>query len=130
MSEVMSNVVMPVLLALLSTALGAMGWFLKGLREDVASLSSRVAGQHEHYASRVEMEKLRDETTRGVHELRNEIAELRSDVQTGYVDKEAYIRSTMQHQMTLEEIRKQLSEVMVRLSVAASKVLGGRDGDQ
>jgi hypothetical protein len=75
--EVMTNVVIPVLLILLTTAMGAIGWFLKGLREDVDKINDKVAS--------------RTRTSRRARSsslLRDKVEQLRVEMHTEYVDKD------------------------------------------
>ena len=131
-NEVVSNIVIPICLIFVTTSIGAMGWFLKGLHGDFSGLSTKVSALHETYSTRAELERVRSEISGQVEQLRDNLIATQREVHREYVTKDDFVKSVVHHQMTLDSLRRSLDEMHTSLKTinAALEVMKARDQDR
>lgn len=111
MNETINSVVVPIALLVLSTGVGAMAWFLKGLREELTTLTVRVASEHERFASREEYNR-----------LAAELDSLKTELHTRYVREDDFVRLSLETRIAIDSMQKQMAEVSMAMRLASGAI--------
>jgi SMC interacting uncharacterized protein involved in chromosome segregation len=106
-----SELAVPCVLLVMSVAIGAMGWFLKGLREELSQLTIKVASERERNASRTELD-----------EVKAKVDALQVELHTKYVREEDFLRFTLESRIALDDIKKHVGEMNATVRLAMSFV--------